>query len=146
MIIVDSREKKWKHIERYFKKNKIDYRVQKLDVGDFALEGVERVVIDRKADLVELSSNLTNKSDSARFWREVRRAKERGTKLIILCEHGHGIQKPADVIGWQNEFTHVSGHKLMDEMFRLQMAYGVDFQFCDRKETAQKILEILGYL
>ena len=146
MIIVDSREKKWKHVEQYFKKNKIDYRVEKLDVGDFQLEGNPGVVVDRKADLVELSSNLTNKSDSARFWREVRRAREKRIKLIILCEHGHGVKAPLDVVNWSNEYTGVTGRKIFDEMFRCEMAYGVKFMFCEKKETSQKILEILGAL
>lgn len=37
-IIVDSREKKWKHIKEYFDEHKIKYRVEKLDVGDYTFE------------------------------------------------------------------------------------------------------------
>ena len=79
-VIIDSREKKCDHIKAWFDKNGIEYEVKKLDVGDFMLEGNEKISVDRKQNLSELSRNLTNKSDHSRFWKEVRRA--RGQRLI----------------------------------------------------------------
>ena len=93
MYIFDTRERKNDHIKAYFDRNGIPYKVEKLDVGDYMVEG-GKVSVDRKQNLSELCTNLTSRDDHARFWREVRRAKECGIKLIVLCEHGgqiHGI-------------------------------------------------------
>ena len=57
MIIVDSREKKWQHIEKYFQQHGILYQIQKLDIADYMLEGQDKLVIDRKQNLDELCSN-----------------------------------------------------------------------------------------
>ena len=56
MIIVDSREKKWQHIEKYFQQDGILYQIQKLDIADYMLEGQDKFVIDRKQNLDELCS------------------------------------------------------------------------------------------
>ncbi len=91
MLIVDSREH-WthpgsrdRHLKDYFDRHGITYRVEKLDVGDYMLDGGS-LVIDRKSGLQELSTNLTNAADNARFMREVRRAYNAGIKLVILIE------------------------------------------------------------
>ena len=82
----DSREKKNEHIKSYFDRNGIEYEVRKLDVGDYMIDGNDTISIDRKASIDELSTNLLNRADHARFWRDVRRAKDTGIKLIILIE------------------------------------------------------------
>lgn len=58
MILVDSREKKWRNIEEYFQRNGIPYQVQKLDTGDYMLLCNKRVSIDRKRNLDECCVNL----------------------------------------------------------------------------------------
>ncbi|UKI16723.1 MAG: ERCC4 domain-containing protein [Ruminococcus sp.] len=92
MIICDSREKKNAHILQYFDRNGIAYKVRKMDVADYQTEGRDTLVIDRKQNLDELATNLTNPQDKGRFWREVRRAYSSGIKMIVLCEHGKGIK------------------------------------------------------
>ena len=144
MIIVDSREKKNSHILKYFIKNDIDYIVQKMDVADYQIEGKDNLVIDRKQNLDELSRNLTNRSDHARFWKEVRRAKERGIKMIVLCEHGGQIKNIQSVANWVSKYSPVSGRHLMEEIYRVHIAYGVDFLFCDKRSTGKVIIELLG--
>ena len=121
MYIFDSREKKNDHIKDYFDRNGIPYRVEKLDVGDYMVDG-GFVSVDRKRNLNELSTNLTSRDDHARFWREVRRAKECGIKLIVLCEHGgqiHGIQ---DVANWKSKYSTVSGRSLMEEIYKCHIS------------------------
>lgn len=66
MIICDSREKKWEHIEKYFIKENIDYIVQKLDFGDYMDTDNTKIVIDRKRNLNEVAQNLCS-YDSSRF-------------------------------------------------------------------------------
>lgn len=156
MIICDSREQKNAHILRYFERHGIEYQVRKMDTADYMVEGQPNIVVDRKQNLDEICANLTYKgkkfnenggkgipSNVARFWREVRRAYEDKIKLVVLIEHGENIKSLADVAAWGGSRSGISGRKLVDEMDRLSAAYGVEWQFCGKSETAAKILEIL---
>lgn len=144
MVIVDSREKKNSHILKYFIQHDIDYTIKKMDVADYQIEGKDSLVIDRKQNLDELSRNLTNRSDHARFWKEVRRAKERKLKMIVLCEHGGQIKDIKSVANWNSKYSPVSGRHLMEEIYRVHIAYGVEFIFCDKRSTGRRIIELLG--
>lgn len=158
MIICDSREQKNAHILRYFERHNVPYVVRKMETADYMVEGQPNIVVDRKQNLDEICANLTYKgkkanenggkgipSNVARFWREVRRAYEDKIKLVVLIEHGENIKSLADVAAWGGSRSGISGRKLVDEMDKLTMAYGVEWQFCDKSETAAKILEILEY-
>ena len=147
MLYVDSREK-WtqagsrdNHIKNYLDRNGIQYEVRALDVGDYMLEG-GTITVDRKYGIDELAKNLTNKADHARFMREVRRAYAARITLIVLVEQ-RGIKDTNDVLRWRSKHSPVSGAALVREMFRLQMAYGVKFLFCDKLSTGRMIMEIL---
>lgn len=142
-ILIDSREKKCDHIKVWFDKNGIEYEVKCLSVGDYQLEGNHTVSVDRKQNLSELSHNLTNKADRSRFYKEVRRAKEQGVKLVILCEHSGRIKSVQDIAEWHDKYSGVSGRALIDQIYKVQVAYGVEFLFCDKRTTAKKIIEIL---
>lgn len=143
MIIVDTREKKNTHILAYFDKHGIEYRLQKMDVADYQIEGKNGLVIDRKQNLDELAKNLMNRSDHARFWKEVRRAKEGRIKMIVLCEHGGQITDIKSVANWNSKYSPVTGRNLMEEIYRVHIAYGVEFQFCQKRSTGKRIVEIL---
>ncbi len=147
MLIVDSREK-WtqagnadRHLKAYFDRHGIEYRVQALDVGDYMLEGGS-ISVDRKQNLDELAKNLTNREDHARFMREVRRAYAARITLIVLIEH-RGIKGTQDVLRWRSKHSPVTGAALVREMFRIRMAYGVKFLYCDKLSTGKTIMEIL---
>lgn len=142
-VTIDSREKKCDHIKAWLDKNGIEYTVQKLGVGDYMLPDNPAVSVDRKQNLSELSRNLTNKADHSRFWKEIRRAREQGIKLYILCEHGGKIKSIQDVALWRDKYSGVDGRHLMDEIYRVHISYGVEFLFCDKRCTARKIIEIL---
>lgn len=142
MIIVDSREKKWSHVEKYFQRHSIPYRVEKLDIADYALEGCDSLAIDRKQNLDELCSNLCTK-DSGRFWREIRRARECSVKMIVLCEHGGKIKSIKDVATWKSSYSRITGRQLAEEIYRVHIAYGVEFLFCDKRSTGRRIIELL---
>lgn len=143
MYIFDSREKKNEHIKAYFEKHEIAYRVAKLDVGDYMVEGGS-VSVDRKRSLNELATNLMNRDDKARFWREVRRAKQQGIRLIVLCEHGPAVKSIPDVAAWSSPYSQVSGRALMNEIYRVSISYGVEFLFCSKRSTGKRIVELLG--
>ena len=147
-LLVDSREK-WTqpgstdtHIPKWFERHDIEWEVRKLDVGDYTLPD-GKVSIDRKATIDELAKNLLNRSDRARFWREVRRARETGIHLVVLCEHGHGIEKIEDVKNWNSQYSKIRGRAVMEEIYRLHIAYGIDWVFCNRRQTAKRIVELL---
>ena len=149
-ILCDSREK-WtqagsddRHIPDYFDRHGIAYEVVKLDVGDYMIEGHPEIVVDRKKSLDELATNLTNKTDSARFWREVRRAYAQNTKLVILCECGGQVKTINDVPKWKSKYSRMTGRRLINEMIRLEMSYGVLWRFCDKRSTGRMIAEILS--
>lgn len=145
MLIVDTREKKWQHIQDFFEANGIDYQMRKLDVGDYYNTENPRVVIDRKADLQEVCSNLQNgKENIHRFINECRRARADGFRFIVLVE-GTSCKTIVDVKAWKSKYTKHTGQWLYREMLRLFYAYGVEWMFCKRNETAKKILEILEY-
>lgn len=150
MLICDSREK-WTQHERppansigdWFLKHGINYHVQKLDVGDYMMDG-GKTTIDRKQTLDELSKNLMNPKDHSRFMKEIRRAKEQGLKLIILCECGGKVKAISDVAGWKSKHSPVSGRALMERMYSVHISYGVEFLFCNKRSTARIILELLS--
>lgn len=152
MIVADSREKKWEHIERYFVKHSIEYDQRKLDVGDYMLEGYPGLVIDRKQHLGELLTNLCSQ-DNSRFWRELRRASQQKTKIIFLVEQDsvtvNGQKKTLTNIGdvarsgWQSQYSKATCSMLADKMFKASMAYGVEWQFCNKRKTGETICRLL---
>lgn len=146
-IIVDTREK-WTqksysdtHISDYFKAHNIDYIVQKLDEGDYQLQGNDALTIDRKKDMTEMYSCLVN--DKSRFMREVRRCYDKQKKLYVLIEHGGSIKSISDVACWSPKYGSLNGRQIMDRMYSLHMAYYVEFAFCDKRSTGRRIIEIL---
>lgn len=148
-IIIDSREKTdvIKGIVEYFDREKIKHHSSKLIVADYmALENPKNY-IDRKHNLSEVANNLTN--DSARFMREIRLAKDLGIHITVLVEHGGVIREIKDVANWNNPMKGkipyaISGRDLMERIYRVHMAYGVDFLFCDKRATGRRIVEILS--
>jgi hypothetical protein len=43
----------------------------------------------------------------------------------------------------KNKHGKLTGRQLMEKMYRLQVSYGVEFLFCNRKETGKRIIELL---
>ena len=106
-----------------------------------------RVVIDRKQNLQEICGNVCQQHE--RFINELKRARENGIKIIILCEHGSNIKTLADVQGWVNPRLRtspkaVSGKQLFKILFTIGQRYDVDFVFCDKRMTGYTIAKILG--
>lgn len=148
MLIVDSREK-WtnrrsrdRHIKGPLERMGVAYRIEKLDVGDYMLDG-GKVSVDRKQGLEELARNLLNRQDRARFLREVKRANEQGIKLVILIEE-KSVQSVADLKRWHSQYTPATGQAVYDRICRVMYGYGVGFRFCLPKDAAKKIIEILS--
>lgn len=145
MIIIDSREKNYKHITDYFGVHSIPFLVEKLETGDYFNTDNPSVLVDRKANLEEICGNLLRgKSRHARFTRECQRAFKDKIRFVVLIE-GTTYTNTEDLKEWKSNFTKCGGRWLANEMFRLTMAYGVEWKFCRKSETPRKILEIIGY-
>ncbi|MEE1137284.1 MAG: ERCC4 domain-containing protein [Acutalibacteraceae bacterium] len=169
LIQIDTREKKdvIEGIKQHFGSQGIGYFDEKLEVGDYEDVHNPGVVIDRKHNLNELCSNLSdvpqkkkgtkvfkmnsqNKTitDRERFIREIKRAQELGKKLIFLVEHGQGIKCLEDVRKWKNprlkeSALATSGEMLYKKLLILENEYGVKFYFCSKKDTGREIIRLL---
>lgn len=142
MLICDSKEKKNEHILRYFDRHGIDYKIRKLDVGDYMFEG-GTISVDTKRSVDELASNMLNRNDHARFLREAKRAADSGIKLIVLLETSKYKAIP-DLREWRSKYSGITGRALMDAIYKTHISYGVEFMFAPKVSTGRRILEILS--
>jgi hypothetical protein len=147
-IQIDSREHKWElaRIQRQLTSLGCKTIVSKLYVGDYQSLDNPRLVIDRKKDLQEICGNVTQQHE--RFQRELIRAQEAEIRLIILIEHGDDIQSLEDVYFWDNPRLSKSpkattGKSLYRSLCTIRDRYNVRFEFCTKRETGQKIMELL---
>jgi ERCC4-type nuclease len=142
-IIEDTRQQAGKHenIHHYCERHGIEIVRKKLSVGDYMLPG-GNISVDSKSGLLELSRNLMNKSDHSRFYKECRRAREQGIKLIILCEQ-NGINGIEDVKNWSSKYSPVSGRALMERIYQTSISWGVEFIFCHKNATGRRLVELL---
>ena len=148
-IIIDTREKPQaiKSIKATFERLGVEYEVRKLDTADYMNPEKPEILVDRKQNLSEVISNLGNKK--SRFYRECERANAEGKRLIVLVEHGKGIEKLEDVaLKWENpnygnRMLCMSSRELLNRMYKVQVMYGVEWQFCDKKRTGERLVEIL---
>ncbi len=81
--------------------------------------------------------------DKFRFLNEVRRCHEKKIKLYVLIEHGGRIKNLEDVRAWTPKYGYIKGEEIYRRMVRLNLMYGVEFVFCDKRCTARRIIEIL---
>jgi ERCC4-type nuclease len=158
-IQVDSREHQHaiQDILAEFNKQGVKHYTSKLFVGDYMSLDNPRLVIDRKQNLHELCGNVCQQHE--RFRAEMQRAKENGIKIIFLCEHGRNIKTLDDVLWWTNpretyrekvKGVWVTKHRKVmqgDTLFKIlntmQNRYGVEFLFCEKKDTGKRIIELL---
>ena len=147
-IIVDTRERKEAigKIMDYF--NQIGVRVirSKMYAGDYQLLSNPYLVVDRKQSLLELCNNVIQ--DHKRFSDELIRAQEVGISVVVLVEHGGGIKSLEDVPKWENPRLKesplaVSGERLYKILKAMAYTYGVRFEFCEKRQTGRRIMEIL---
>ena len=143
MYYFDTLEKKNNHIKKYFDKHNIPYTLQRLPTADYWNDENPNVVVDRKRNLNEVAQNLCS-PDSSRFWKEVRRAYRDKQKFIVLIEHGPSIKSLADVSQWTSKYSKISGSRLQAEMYRVGIAYNIQFEFCSKQSTGKRIVELLS--
>lgn len=141
-IICDTREQD-RHVEEYFKKQKIPTVTRKLDTGDYSAQigdmTLERdVAIERKRNLDELCGNMT--ADRDRFEREFLRAKAHGLKIFLIVENG----------SWSDVFlgnyrSKLSSKSLTGSILSWLARFDVTLIFCKPDETPKLMYGILHY-
>ena len=163
-IQIDSREKARaiRNIIKTFDDNGVKHFSSKLLVGDYMSLDNLRLIIDRKQNLQELCGNVCQQHE--RFKRELLKAIEAGIQLVILVEHGPEINCLEDVWFWKNPRKHevrwrvvngkkekyvvsakaVDGNQLYKSLCTIRDRYNVRFEFCEKKDTGKRILEILS--
>lgn len=163
-IQIDTREKARAitKIIKYFEEKEIKHFSSKLLVGDYMSLDNPRLIIDRKQNLQELCGNVCQQHE--RFKKELLRAMDAGIQLIILVEHGKDISCLEDVYFWKNPRKHevrwrvvngkrekyvvsdkaVDGEQLYKSLCTIRDRYNVRFEFCEKKETGERIVELLS--
>jgi ERCC4-type nuclease len=151
MLLVDSREKPKaiKSILKEFEREGVPYSVTKLFIGDYQDYGNPFLIIDRKQSIQELAANCTRDHD--RFKRELERAKSVGARLVILVEQNRykdrdnwiHVESIEDIMLWSSPHTTIRGEKVFRVLRAWMSKYDIDVQFCDKRQTGKRILEIL---
>lgn len=150
-LVVDSREKPKaiRSILKTFDEEGVEYIISKLPFGDYMDWNHPGVVIDRKQNIAELAKNCT--SDHARFRNELELAKRAGSKLIVLVEQNRykdrdewiHVEELADLMRWSDKYTTIRGEKVFRVLASWCSKYPLEVQFCDKRSTGRRILEIL---
>lgn len=166
IILADTRQQinKHKNIDQQLEKLGYIINRTKLYCGDYTLPANQSICIDSKQGLQECCSNLCQQHE--RFRAECERAQEAGIKLIILVEEKN-INSLDDVAKWQNPrlknwcYVHavqkkgkmlykkiakqppINSERLAKTMQTMTDKYGVEWQFCNKKHTGKRIIEIL---
>ena len=147
IIIEDTRQQKGKHELKHSHFNEMGVRLIRnmLPFGDYAKPPT--ISVDTKASVYEIANNIG--SDHKRFKNECIAARDAGCQLIILVENTEGITCVNDVREWVNPDAvyrprAITGERLAKAMQTMSERYGVRFEFCDPKDAAKRIMELLG--
>jgi len=151
MLLVDSREKPKaiKTILKEFEREGVPYSVTKLFIGDYQDYGNPFLLIDRKQSIQELAANCTR--DHERFRREIERAQTANTTLVVLAEQNRykdrddwkHVETIEDLMLWSSPHTTIIGEKVYRVLRAWCSKYDLEVQFCDKRQTGKRILEIL---
>lgn len=151
MLLVDSREKPKaiNTILKEFEKRGRNYSVTKLFIGDYMEYSNPLLIVDRKQNIAELAKNCT--ADHARFKAELERAKAVGAELVILVEQNRyydrdkwiHVETIEDLMLWSSPHTTIIGEKVYRVLRAWIAKYPIRVEFCDKKNTGSRILEII---
>ena len=151
LLIIDTREKPnaIKGILAYFDRHGIEYERSKLLFGDYCDYNRPQLVIDRKQNIAELAKNCT--ADHERFRRELERVKKTGSQLVVLVEQNRykdrdewiRVESVRDLLLWSSPHTMVRGEKVYRVLASWTAKYPLRVEFCDKRNTGKRIIEIL---
>lgn len=155
-VLYDTREQQNSHILEYFDRNKIPYKKQKIDEGDYTAiitkcpeKGIYRdiyfpVAVERKNSIDELAGNLaeeTDTHDDIRLIRELQRAKTKGIKIYLIIEDKNGMEN----IKKGNYRSLYKPKAFLGRLSSIQDLYLYDTIFTENKNTGFEIYRKLYY-
>lgn len=150
VILIDSREKANSHITDVFDRERIQYRVTKLESGDytFELKAIpefdiphvmdfrQDIMIERKNSLEEISGNFTKGRE--RFNDEFGRAWAK--KRYLLIEDG-SYEK---ILGHDYN-TEYNPNSFIASLFSFDVRYDLHVGFCSKETSAVVIYNLCKY-
>lgn len=150
-LLIDTREKPKaiKSIIAEFDRLGIQYERTKLLFGDYMEWSNPSVVVDRKQNIAELAKNCTIEAE--RFKEEMKRAQRANSELVILVEQNRykdrdvwvPVRSIADLMMWSSPHTTIRGEKVFRVLSSWIAKYPIRVEFCDKRQTGKRILEIL---
>lgn len=150
-LLIDTREKPRaiQSILKTLEESNIVYESTKLLFGDFMDWNRPQIVIDRKQNIAELAKNCTIEHD--RFKREMEKAKKAGATLVILVEQNRyksgdkwiHVDDISDLLLWDSPHTTIRGEKVFRVLRSWQSKYPIRVEFCDKRSTGKRIIEII---
>lgn len=148
IILVDTREQKNKHITDFFDKNKIQWKIQKLDYGDYScmlkkdldlglpfdisLENI--IAIEKKNSLNEIAGNIGGGRTA--FENEFIRSKK-CQNFILLIENGSWTD-----IRVGNYNSELGNKAFYNTLLSWRLKYNFQIDFVDNRFTGSHIYEI----
>lgn len=173
IVYIDTRQQRGKHDVKHawFAAHGVDTERKTLDFGDYMVDG-SNISIDTKRDIDEIAKNINGRGHD-RFKRECIRARDAGYRLVILVENRDNVHSVSDLAGWTNGHCAacaerkrdrcdphdnsgkcskhgtrkpIQGERLARAMSTMSERYGVRFEFCEPKESARIICELLGVM
>lgn len=151
-IQIDTREKPRAidKIIKTFDDAGISYISSKMYVGDYCLLENPLLIIDRKQNIAEIAGNAT--SGHGRTKRELLRLDKMNGRMVFLIEQNsykdpngksRKVNSLEDVMFWENPHGCIDGIKVFKVLDAWQHKHNISFQFCSKRETGRRILEIL---
>lgn len=167
VLLEDTRnpESKHRNVHEWAKREGVDIIRTKLLVGDYTLPTDQSVCVDTKSGMQEVYSNVVQEHE--RFRRELELALQAGVKLIVLVEDGD-VPDLSAVVHWKNprrerwfrvnaahkagklksvklsKVPPLSSDRLFTMMHTMEEKYGIEWVFCLKQETGDKIWELLN--
>lgn len=145
VVYEDTRQQRGKHdnISAQLSAMGITIKRTKLANGDYVVP--PPISVDTKAGMPEVYQDIVG--DHERFRNECIRAKEDGTKLIILVECDD-VRRIEDVEFWKNPLTKRGiktrpSKAVMRSMQTMAEKYGIVWEFCSKAQTGKRIIELL---
>ena len=168
---IDTRQQagKHRHVDDWFTSHGVPFHYEKLDYGDYQRDdGFSNISIDTKQDMDEVAQNIGRDHD--RFVRECERARQAGYRLVVLVEQHKDYNDRERIKTWVSGVcrrcihyrnrdcvpaevttrTCMRGYKPLQGPTALKIIttiegqYGARFMFCNKRETARTICELLG--
>lgn len=134
-ILIDSREQKPVKLS-------IPSKVVGLSFGDYALEGKQKVVVERKS-LSDFVGTLSSRN-LERFERELVRAAEANSYIVVLVEEQLSRSLVFDKLPWLSKQIRCSPDYIFGNVRELLQKYkNIQFLFCDGRVEMARLIPII---